>query len=146
MESDSSSVKIVKNDRRTINAWAMYDWANSAYALVITSAIFPAYYNTVTRVNGSTTLDLGWFSIENTAAYSINLGLAFGIIALISPLLSSIADYSGNHRNYMRFFCYLGSIGCMLLFFFDTYRMVHLASYSTIPTCPRSRPKTDKTR
>jgi UMF1 family MFS transporter len=105
----------------------MYDWANSAYALVITSAIFPAYYNTVTRVNGSAKLDLGWFSIENTAAYSINLGIAFGIVALISPLLSSIADYSGNHRNYMKAFCYLGAIGCMLLFFFDTYQMVHLA-------------------
>lgn len=127
MESVSTSPLPVKNERRTINAWAMYDWANSAYALVITSAIFPAYYNSVTRVNGSSKLDMGWFTIENTAAYSINLGIAFGIVALISPLLSSIADYSGNHRNYMRAFCYLGAVGCMLLFFFDNYRMVEMA-------------------
>ncbi|HSR38259.1 MAG TPA: MFS transporter [Phnomibacter sp.] len=116
-----------KNDRKLINAWAMYDWANSAFALVITSAIFPAYYNTVTRVNGVTTINfLGW-QIENTAAYSINLGIAFGLVALISPLLSSVSDYAGNHRSYMKFFCYLGSLGCMLLFFFSTHEMVHLA-------------------
>ncbi|HEX5654944.1 MAG TPA: MFS transporter [Chitinophagaceae bacterium] len=118
---------LIKNDRKTINAWAMYDWANSAYALVITSAIFPAYYNTVTKVNGNTKLDILGFSIENTAAYSINLGIAFGIVALISPLLSSISDYSGNHRSYMKFFCWLGAAGCMLLFFFTNYYMVHLA-------------------
>lgn len=127
MANDTHIAPLLKNKRKTINAWAMYDWANSAYALVITSAIFPAYYNSITRVNGSSKLDLGWFSIENTAAYSINLGIAFGIVAIISPLLSSISDYSGNHRNYMKFFCYMGALGCMLLFFFDTYRLVHLA-------------------
>jgi len=118
---------IIKNDRKTINAWAMYDWANSAYALVIVSAIFPAYYNTVTKVNGDSKIALFGFHIENTAAYSINLGIAFGVVAIISPLLSSISDYSGNHRSFMKFFCYMGSIGCMLLFFFTGYSLVHLA-------------------
>jgi MFS transporter, UMF1 family len=117
----------IKNDRKTINAWAMYDWANSAYALVIASAIFPAYYNTITRVNGSTKIELFGISIENTAAYSINLGIAFGIVALISPLISSISDYNSNHRSYMKFFCYMGGIGCVLLFFFTDYHLVHLA-------------------
>lgn len=117
---------LVKNDRKTINAWAMYDWANSAYALVITSAIFPAYYNTVTKVNGNTKIDFLGFSIENTAVYAINIGLAFGIVALISPLLSSISDYSGNHRSFMKFFCYMGAIGCMMLFFFASYHQVYL--------------------
>ena len=69
---------IIKNDRKIINAWAMYDWANSAYALVIVSAIFPAYYNSITSLHGSTQIELFGFRIENTAAYSINLGLAFG--------------------------------------------------------------------
>ena len=118
---------IIKNNRKTINAWAMYDWANSAYALVITSAIFPAYYNTITKVNGNTKINILGFSIENTAAYSINLGIAFGIVALISPLLSSISDYSGNHRSFMKFFCYTGAAGCMLLFFFSDRSLVHLA-------------------
>ncbi|MCB0634647.1 MAG: MFS transporter [Lewinella sp.] len=121
------SGNVIKNDRKIINAWAMYDWANSAYALVIVSAIFPAYYNSVTTVNGDSTLRiLGW-SIENTAAYSINLGVAFGLVALISPLLSSISDYSSNHRSYMKFFAYMGALGCMVLFFFTDYYLVHLA-------------------
>ncbi len=118
---------LVKNDRKTINAWAMYDWANSAYALVIVSAIFPAYYNSITSVNGSTRIDLFGWSVENTAAYSINLGIAFGVVALISPLLSSISDYTGSHRAFMRFFCYMGAVGCMMLFFFTDYYLVHLA-------------------
>ena len=58
MTAASHTGELVRNERRTINAWAMYDWANSAYALVITSAIFPAYYNSITRVNGSSKLDL----------------------------------------------------------------------------------------
>jgi UMF1 family MFS transporter len=127
MSDTPSPGSLIKNDRKTINAWAMYDWANSAYALVIVSAIFPAYYNTITEVNGSTKIHLFGWSIENTAAYSINLGIAFGIVALISPLLSSISDTSGNHRSYMKFFCYMGAIGCMVLFFFSDYHLVHLA-------------------
>jgi UMF1 family MFS transporter len=127
MSAHSTTGAIVRNDRKTINAWAMYDWANSAYALVIVSAIFPAYYNTITKVNGSTKVDIFGFNIENTAAYSINLGIAFGIVALISPLLSSISDYSGNQRSFMRFFCYLGAFGCMMLYFFTDYHLVHLA-------------------
>ncbi len=118
---------ITRNDRKTINAWAMYDWANSAYALVITSAIFPAYYNSITKVNGNSRIDFFGTNIENTAAYSINLGIAFGVVALISPLLSSISDSGGNHRSYMKFFCYMGAIGCMLLFFFNNHQQVHLA-------------------
>lgn len=110
--------EIQKNDPRTINGWAMYDWANSVYALVITSAIFPAYYNQVTRRGGSSRVDfLGW-EVENTAIYSICLGVAFGLIALISPLLSSISDYSGNHKSFMKFFCYSGAAACSTLFFF----------------------------
>ncbi|PHN03697.1 MFS transporter [Flavilitoribacter nigricans] len=120
------STAIAKNDRKTINAWAMYDWANSAYALVIVSAIFPAYYNTITSADGTSTISLFGLSMENTAAYSINLGIAFGLIALISPLLSSISDYSSNHRSYMQFFCYLGAGGSMLLFFFTDYHLVYL--------------------
>lgn len=109
---------IVKNERRTIHAWAMYDWANSAYALVINSAIFPAYYNTVTRNGDSDRVLFLGFDVENTALYSIALGVAFGIVALVSPLLSSISDYTGNQRSFMRFFCYLGSAACIGMYWF----------------------------
>lgn len=105
----------------------MYDWANSAYALVVASAIFPAYYNGITRVNGNSRIQLFGIEIENTAAYSITLGLAFGLIALISPLISSISDYKGNHKSFMRFFCYLGATGCIVLFFFDQAEGANLA-------------------
>ncbi|MCE7924715.1 MAG: MFS transporter [Haliscomenobacteraceae bacterium CHB4] len=119
MHEKSTDTPILKNDPKTIRAWAMYDWANSVYVLVITSAIFPAYYNQVTRLNGSGVVDIFGIPMENTAVYSINMGLAFGIVALISPLLSSISDYTGNQKGFMRMFCYLGALGCMLLFWFE---------------------------
>ena len=129
---DHQNGTIIKNDKRTINAWVMYDWANSVYVLSITSAIFPAYYNNVTKVNGSSIVEVFGMKFQNTGIYSINLGIAFGIVALISPFVSSIADYTGNHRAFMRFFCYLGAIGCMALFFFDSAQMVHWALGATM--------------
>jgi MFS transporter, UMF1 family len=125
--SPGEAVSILKNDPKTIRSWAMYDWANSAYALVIVSAIFPSYYNEITAVNSNATIQLFGLSIVNTAAYSINLGLAFGIVALISPILSSIADYNGNHKAFMKFFCYMGATGCISLFFFSDPKDVQLA-------------------
>jgi len=123
---------VLKNDKRTINAWVMYDWANSVYVLSITSAIFPAYYNSVTRVNGSSIVEVMGMKFQNTGIYSINLGIAFGIVALISPFVSSVADYIGNHRAFMRFFCYLGGLSCMALYFFDSAEMVHLGLAATL--------------
>jgi UMF1 family MFS transporter len=125
----TESRPLIKNDLEIIKAWAMYDWANSAYALVITSAIFPAYYNSITTLHGNSKIDVFGYTIENTAAYSINLGLAFGIIAFISPLLSSISDYSSNQKKFMQFFCYLGAAGCMLLFTFSGLAQVHWALF-----------------
>lgn len=110
--------ELQKDDKKTIHAWAMYDWANSAYALVISSAIFPAYYNEVTRSNGDGRMEILGITVQNTGLYSISLGLAFGLVALISPLLSATSDYAGNHKSFMRFFCRLGAISCMGLFFF----------------------------
>ena len=118
--------KLIRDDPKTINAWAMYDWANSVFMLVITSAVFPAYYNQVTRVDGNSIITVLGFQIENTAAYSVTLGIAFGVIALISPILSGISDYTGNPKVFMKFFCYLGALSCSVLFFF-TGPNVHLA-------------------
>lgn len=126
MNEKTTEAPIVKNDPKTIRAWVMYDWANSVYVLVITSAIFPAYYNQVTRLNGSGVVDIFGMPMENTAVYSINMGLAFGIVALISPLLSSISDYTGNQKWFMRMFCYLGVLGCLLLFWFEGRDQLHL--------------------
>jgi MFS transporter, UMF1 family len=97
----------------------MYDWANSAYNLVITSTIFPAYYEAVTRnpTNGNTVSFLGR-NFVNTALYNYALGTAFIIVSIISPVLTSIADTRGNKKNFMRFFCTVGSIACAALYFF----------------------------
>jgi UMF1 family MFS transporter len=100
--------------RKVINAWAMYDWANSSYSLIITSAIFPTYYTAIApeqvRLFGRS------FARSSLASYAISL--SFLIIAVLSPILSSIADYQGNKKAFMKFFCYLGSAACVGLFFF----------------------------
>lgn len=101
--------------KKVITGWAMYDWANSSYALVITSTIFPLYYAKVAPDHVSV---LGRsFAREALASYAIALG--FLVIAALSPILSSIADYKGNKKAFMKFFCYLGSLACVSLAFMD---------------------------
>ena len=110
--------------KKVLNAWAMYDWANSVYALVITSTIFPAYYEAITkqRVDENNTAYVTFWGREfvNTSLYNYALAIAFLIVALISPLLSSIADYRGNKKSFMNFFLTMGSLACLSLFFLNT--------------------------
>ncbi len=100
----------------------MYDWANSVYNLVITTTFFPAYYAAVTSIENKEFANgipfLGRYFV-NTELKDYVLSFGFLIIALLSPILSSIADYKGNKKNFMRFFCYLGALSCSLMFFFD---------------------------
>ena len=108
--------------KKVVNGWAMYDWANSAYNLVITSTIFPAYFEAIAVDNkavSQTTVTFLGRQFENTALYNYTLALAMFIVAIISPLLSSIADYRGNKKNFMNFFLTIGSLACALLFFFQ---------------------------
>jgi UMF1 family MFS transporter len=106
------------SSKKVIHAWAMYDWANSAYNLVITSTMFPAYFEAVTKSNNNEVKFLGRTFI-NTSLYNYALGTAFIIVAFLSPILSSIADYKGNKKSFLRFFCTIGSIACSGLYFFD---------------------------
>jgi len=109
---------IVKGDKKLINAWAMYDWANSAYSLTITSAIFPIYFTAVTTLGKAKEVYfLGrHYNADSLQTYAISI--AFLVIAAINPLLSSIADYSGSKKKFMYFFSTLGAISCASLFFF----------------------------
>lgn len=111
---------MIKNNPKIINAWCLYDWANSVYSLVISSTLFPIYYNAVTQ--SPQTKDhiqfLG-FSITNTVLYSFALAFSFFLIAAISPFLSGIADYTGRKKQFMRFFILLGSLSCIGLYFFN---------------------------
>jgi UMF1 family MFS transporter len=104
------------NDKRTINGWAYFDWANSAYYLVISTAIFPIYFSSVT----ADTIVIAGSTISNTALYSFSVSAAYILIALLSPLLSGIADYSGRRMYFFKTFTILGAIGCIALFFFKS--------------------------
>ncbi len=110
--------------KKVVNGWAMYDWANSVYNLVITSTIFPAYYEAVTGDGNENTLidkiKIGDYEFSNTALYNYILAIAFVIVAIMSPILSSIADYRGNKKQFLRFFCTMGSLSCASLYFFDS--------------------------
>lgn len=107
--------------KKVIHGWAMYDWANSVYNLVITSTVFPAYYEAiaVTRKQG----DISYVrflgrEFVNTSLYNYAIAIALSIVAIILPLLTSIADFRGNKKKFMAFFFTLGSIACMSMYFF----------------------------
>jgi len=121
--------------KKVINGWAMYDWANSVYSLVITSTIFPAYYESVTKNNANSEVIFLGRKFINSALYNYALGIGFLIVAIMSPMLSSIADYKGNKKNFLRFFCLLGSLSCCLLFFFKDTNTVWIAILFTILGC-----------
>ena len=107
------------NNPRTIKAWCMYDWANSVYSLVITSAIFPIYYQAITtKPDGNDVVVFLGQPVRNSVLYSYALSFSFLLITPLLPLLSGIADYAGNKKSFMKFFCYLGGIGCMGMYFF----------------------------
>lgn len=107
-----------KGDKNLTRGWAFYDWANSVYSLVISTAVFPIYYETVTQTDSGLVNFLG-MQFNNTSLYTYALSFSFLIVAFISPILSGIADYVGNKKSYMKFFCYFGSISVMSLYFFE---------------------------
>ncbi len=107
---------------KVINGWAMYDWANSVYNLVITTTFFPAYYAAVTSTaNFPKGISFFGRTFVNTELKDYVLAFGFLVIALLSPILSSMADFKGNKKNFMRFFCYMGAASCSMLVFFDKY-------------------------
>lgn len=113
----------IKGNKKIIHAWSMYDWANSVYSLVITSTIFPIYYGAVTRTELSDKVYFFGFEFINTSLLAFAVSCSFLIVALFSPLLSSIADYTGRKKQFMQFFTYLGVLSCASLFFFNGHNI-----------------------
>lgn len=111
-------VNIPKGDKKLLNAWAFYDWANSVYSLVIASAVFPIFYNSLFEKDNPYVVLFG-YSFKNSALISFVTAAAFLCVALFSPLLSGIADYIGNKKIFMRIFNYIGAFSCIGLYFFD---------------------------
>ncbi len=117
---------IQKGDPKIIRAWTFYDWANSVYPLVISSAIFPILYEAKTSfkdtVSGETIYDTISFCgmhFKNTEFYAYLVSLSYVVVAIVAPILSGIADATGNKKRFLQFFCFLGAISSMLLFFFN---------------------------
>jgi len=106
-----------KGDKKLLNAWAFYDWANSVYPLVISTAIFPIYYGFITESNKY--IEFLGFNFKNTALISFVTAFAFLILVIITPILSGIADYTGMKKKFMKFFCFMGSIATISLYWFD---------------------------
>ena len=109
--------KYKKGDSKLLNAWAFYDWANSVYPLVISSAVFPIYYGSL--FIDDLYIEVFGFNFKNTALISFLTAFAFIILSFITPLLSGIADYMGNKKLFLKLFCYMGSFSCMGLYWFE---------------------------
>jgi UMF1 family MFS transporter len=127
--------ELKKGNKKIITAWSFYDWANSVYSLVITSTIFPIYYLAVTKTEGSNQVHFLGRDYTNTTLYDYALAFAFLVVAIISPLLSGIADYSGNKKRFMQFFCYLGSVSCAAMYFFTGLENLWIGILTAILAC-----------
>jgi MFS transporter, UMF1 family len=110
---------IPKGDKKTIKGWVMYDWANSVYQLTIGSTIFPIYYNAITRHGDDFTISFFGIKAINTVLYSWSIAVSYLVVALFSPLFSSIADYTGRRKTFMKVFTWIGAVSCGMLYFFN---------------------------
>ncbi|UBM58506.1 MFS transporter [Marinilongibacter aquaticus] len=114
-----------KNQKKVINAWCMYDWANSVHNLVITSVIFPIYFHaTAVGSDGSDVIDFLGFRINNDVLYSYTLSVSTLILVLLSPVLTGVADNSGRRKFFLKLFCYLGAASCVYFYFFTKNNIV----------------------
>ena len=115
----------IKGSKKLLNAWAFYDWANSVYTLTIASSIFPIYYSALFTSKEELVSAFG-FEMKQTVLISIITAFTFLVVAISSPIMSGIADYVGNKKNFMKFFCYLGGAGCIGLYWFSL-EYIHLS-------------------
>ena len=123
-----------RGSKKLTKAWAFYDWANSVYPLVISTAVFPIYYSSITSSFANEAGDISFLGMQwnPTTLYDYTLSLSFLIVAFFSPILSGIADYMGNKLKFLKFFCLLGSLSVMCLFFFTGVETLWVALTFTI--------------
>ncbi|WP_372754550.1 MFS transporter [Mariniflexile sp.] len=110
--------QLEKGSQKLLNAWAFYDWANSVYTLTIASSIFPIFYSALFLSELKVVHAFG-YSFKSTALITFVTAFTFLVVSIISPILSGISDYVGNKKNFLKFFCYVGSVGCIGLYWFD---------------------------
>ncbi|EGV42473.1 MFS transporter [Bizionia argentinensis JUB59] len=107
-----------KGSKKLLNAWAFYDWANSVYTLTIASSIFPIFYSAL-FISDIKVVNAFGYELKSTALITFVTAFTFLVVSIMSPLLSGIADYVGNKKSFMKFFCYVGGIGCIGLYWFS---------------------------
>jgi MFS transporter, UMF1 family len=118
-------IQLEKGSKKLLNAWAFYDWANSVYPLVISSAVFPIFYGALTIIKDadghkiSDTVSFLGYNFNNDSLISYVTAVSFLVVSIMSPILSGISDYVGNKENFMKFFCYLGALSCIGLYWFS---------------------------
>mgnify|MGYP001149298100 CR=1 FL=1 len=101
-----------KKYKKIINSWAMYDWANSAFATTIMAAVLPIYYSAIASPAISKTQATSYWGYTNS--------LALLLIALLSPILGAMADFRGHKKRFLTIFVLIGITGTSLMFFLTT--------------------------
>lgn len=112
--------QIVQGDKKVIRAWVIYDWSNSVYQLTVLSVVFPVFYEKMTSGGGTSIVNFFGLDIINSVLYSWAIALSYLVVAMFSPFFSSIADYTGRRRAFMRSFTLLGATSCGLMYFFNS--------------------------
>ncbi len=113
------ATQLPKGSRKLLNAWAFYDWANSVYSLVIASAVFPLFYGALFRSAEIEEIEVFGIMLRRSPLIFYTTAIAFAIVSIISPILSGIADYVGNKKFFLKFFCYMGALSTIALFWFS---------------------------
>jgi UMF1 family MFS transporter len=104
--------KVKEQVKKTINAWTMYDWANSVFATTVMAAVLPVYYSKVASA--------GLNPADATANWAFTTTIALVIVAILSPILGAMADFSGAKKRYFTYFVILGVTGTALLILVST--------------------------
>lgn len=118
-----------KGNKKIINAWAFYDWANSVYPLIVSTSIFPLFYAAhLKKVDlgvdpDNTIVEFFGMQLSDTVVYSFVVSFSYLIVSLLSPMLSGVSDYAGNKKGFLRFFAFLGALSVASLYFFNPFHL-----------------------
>ncbi|KSU64312.1 MFS transporter [[Bacillus] enclensis] len=107
------------------NSWIFYDWANSAYSIIISTAVFPLFYKAAAKNAGVSPSD-------STAYLGYTVAIATFILAMLSPILGTIADYQGYKKKFFTFFFALGIIFTASLAFIPSDNWLLLLIFYTV--------------
>lgn len=118
--------QLQKGSKKLLNAWAFYDWANSVYTLTIASSIFPLFYSFLFVEGSDKIVPAFGLEFKSSALITYVTAFTFLVVSITSPILSGIADYVGNKKSFMKFFCYVGAVGCIGLYWFSIEN-IHLS-------------------